>query len=50
MLFRGQGRQNAADASLAPAAPDLADVDAVEVTQNVFERDPENAVVVAVSW
>ena len=49
-LLRGQRRQNAADSGLVPSSPDLADVDAVEVAQDVLERDPEHAVVVAVSW
>ena len=49
-LFGGQSREDAADPRLAPTSPDLADVDAVEVAQDVLERDPEHTVVVAVSW
>ena len=41
--------QNAGNSRLAPAPPDLADVNAVKVSENVLERDPEDAVVVAVS-
>ena len=42
--------QDAVNSGLAPAPADLADVDAVKVAKHVLERDPEDAVVVAVSW
>ena len=42
--------QDAVNSGLTPASADLADVDAVEVAKHVLERDPEDAVIVAVSW
>ena len=46
MLFGGHWWQDSADSNLVPAKAYFADVDAVKVLEDVFESDPEHAIVI----